>query len=108
MRVKSGAGRRARSPANAAVDAIDRVANARPTLITITRTRAILPVRHHRIAPVDPVVAEVIGDVENLEPSEAQRLQGMVSSGDIRAVTPGTAAAINDDRGGFGQIAAPL
>jgi hypothetical protein len=52
---------------------------------------------------VDPVVTEVVGDVENFHVSEAQRMERVIGGSDVRAAAPGTASAIEDDRRVFGQ-----
>src|SRR5450631_907478 len=70
--------------------------------------RLSLAALHHGIALVDPVVAKIFGDVEHPYLSEAERMQRVIGGGDVWTVTPGTASAIDDDRGVFGQLRHPV
>ncbi len=56
------------------------------------------------IALVDPVGAEVFGEVEDLEVGVAEGTQERVGGGDVGAAAPGAAAAVEDDGGVFGEV----
>src|SRR5260370_3263518 len=66
----------------------------RPSLLTL----------RHGIAVVNPVVTEAVRDIKNLHLSEAQNMKRVIGCSDVRAVAPGTATAIQDDRRVFGKF----
>src|SRR6185312_8269614 len=65
-----------------------------------TRRAAILAV-NNRIALLRPVGAEIVRDIKNLQLRKAHLAQGAPRGGDIGAMIPGTAAAIDDHRLGL-------
>ena len=55
------------------------------------------------IALIDPVGAEVVGDIENFQVGEAHRVELVVGGGDVGAAIPWAAAAVENDGGVFGK-----
>src|SRR5215469_4562 len=52
---------------------------------------------HNRIAFLHPVGAEILRDIKHLELGEAEIGQRAPGGGDVGAMVPGAAAAIDDD-----------
>ena len=60
--------------------------------------------RLNGVALLGPILAEVLGDVENLDVGEAEGLELLEGGCDVWATLPGAAAAVEDDGGSAGEI----
>ena len=60
--------------------------------------------RLNGVALLGPILAEVLGDVEDLDVGEAEGLELLEGGGDVRAAFPGAASAVEDDGGGAGEF----
>jgi hypothetical protein len=56
------------------------------------------------VAFVNPVGAEVVGQVEDFEVGETEGVELVIGGGDIGAAAPGAAAAVEDDGSVFGEL----
>jgi hypothetical protein len=57
----------------------------------------------HAVAGIDPVGAEVMGEEESLNVGESHAVQEKPGGGDVRAVFPGAASAVEDNGPGAGE-----
>src|SRR5208282_169757 len=83
---------------------IDRQAHIAATPNTRSRGATTLSALGDGVTFVDPVGAEIMGNVQCLDIAKAERAQRAEGGADIRAFAPRAAAAVDDDRSLFGQL----